>query len=45
VIDEGKIAEMGTHAELLAKDDGIYKKLVDMQMEVNKIQSNFLVEE
>jgi ATP-binding cassette subfamily B protein len=45
VIDEGRIAEMGTHAELLAKEDGIYKKLVDMQMEVNKIQSNYLAED
>jgi ATP-binding cassette subfamily B protein len=45
VIDDGKIAEMGTHEELLALDNGIYKKLVDMQMEVNKIQSNFLPEE
>ncbi|WP_025229680.1 ABC transporter ATP-binding protein [Fimbriimonas ginsengisoli] len=45
VIDDGRVAEVGTHEELLAKDDGIYKKLVDMQMEVNKIKSNYLVEE
>lgn len=44
VIDEGRIAEMGTHADLLAKEDGIYKKLVDMQMEVNQMQENFLGE-
>lgn len=45
VIDEGKIAEMGTHDELLAKEDGIYKKLVEMQTEVNKLRDNFLDEE
>jgi ATP-binding cassette subfamily B protein len=41
VIDEGQVAEMGTHAELLAKPDGIYKKLVDMQMEMNSVTDNF----
>jgi len=45
VIDAGKVAEIGTHEELLAKEDGIYRKLVDMQMEINKISSNFLVED
>ncbi|HWD40909.1 MAG TPA: ABC transporter ATP-binding protein [Fimbriimonas sp.] len=45
VIDEGKIAEVGTHDELLAKDDGIYKKLVDMQQEVNRMRANFVSEE
>ncbi len=44
VIDDGTIAEMGTHDELLAKEDGIYKKLVDMQLEVNKLRENFLGE-
>jgi len=45
VIDDGRVAEMGTHDELLGKSDGIYRKLVDMQMEVNKIQSNFITED
>lgn len=45
VIDEGKVAEIGTHDELLAKEDGIYRKLVDMQMEVNKLKANFITEE
>jgi ATP-binding cassette subfamily B protein len=45
VIDDGKIAEMGTHDELLALDGGIYRKLVDMQQEVNKLRSNFIAEE
>lgn len=42
VIQEGKIAEIGTHDELLSKEDGIYRKLVDMQMEVNKLRENFI---
>ena len=45
VIDEGKIAEIGTHEELLAKEDGIYKKLGDMQQEVNKLRANFISED
>ena len=32
----------GTVEELLAKEDGIYKKLVDMQSEISKMQNNFL---
>lgn len=45
VIDDGKIAEVGTHEELLALEDGIYKKLVDMQQEVNKLRENFIATE
>jgi len=45
VIDDGKIAEVGTHEELLAMEDGIYKKLVDMQQEVNKLRANFIAAE
>ena len=45
VIDDGKIAEMGTHDELLAIEGGIYKKLVNMQQEVNKLRSNFISED
>lgn len=44
VIDEGEIAEVGTHLELLAKEDGIYRKLVEMQQEVSKVQANYLAE-
>jgi ATP-binding cassette subfamily B protein len=45
VIDDGKIAEIGTHDELLALDGGIYRKLVDMQQEVNKLRANYIEEE
>lgn len=42
VMDEGKIIEVGTHDELLAKPQGTYKKLVDMQLEMNKVRSDNL---
>jgi ATP-binding cassette, subfamily B, bacterial len=45
VIEEGKIAEIGTHDELMEKEGGIYRKLVDMQQEVNKIRDNFVMED
>jgi ATP-binding cassette subfamily B protein len=31
VLDDGKIAEMGTHTELLSNENGIYKKIYDIQ--------------
>ena len=31
VLDDGKIAEIGTHAELMAKN-GIYRSVYDLQM-------------
>ena len=31
VMDQGKIVEKGSHKELLAKDNGIYKKLRNIQ--------------
>jgi ATP-binding cassette subfamily B protein len=34
VIKNGQIAEAGTHAELLAQDDGVYRRLYDMQREL-----------
>ncbi len=33
VIERGKLAEEGTHAELLEKEDGVYKKLYTLQLE------------
>jgi ABC transporter, ATP-binding protein len=31
VMDQGKVVEKGSHKELLAKDNGIYKKLRNIQ--------------
>ena len=36
VIEHGKVAEEGTHAELLAKEDGVYRKLYTLQLEALK---------
>ncbi len=44
VIDDGMVAEVGTHAELLEKEGGIYRNLVEMQQEMTKAQANFIVE-
>jgi ATP-binding cassette subfamily B protein len=45
VMNEGQIAEIGTHDELLAKENGIYAKLVEMQLEMNSVSQGFLFEE
>ena len=34
VIDEGRMTEHGTHAELLAKPEGTYKRLCELQQEL-----------
>lgn len=38
VLEDGKIAEMGTHDELTEKM-GVYRRLVDIQQELSKIQA------
>jgi ATP-binding cassette, subfamily B, bacterial len=42
VIEKGKVAEVGTHDELLKKEGGTYAKLVEMQQQINKIAENFI---
>jgi ATP-binding cassette, subfamily B, bacterial len=39
VMEKGKVAEVGTHEELMAKEDGIFRRLVDMQTEINKLRA------
>jgi len=39
VLDRGRIAEVGTHDTLLSQDEGVYKKLVDMQTEMAKVRA------
>ena len=34
VMEEGRLAEAGTHRELLAKGDGIYRRLYELQLQV-----------
>jgi len=43
VIEKGKVVEQGTHEELLAMDEGHYRKLVDMQQAVNKLRDEALM--
>ncbi len=38
VMDKGKVAEVGTHDELMNKENGIFRRLVDMQLEINKLR-------
>ncbi|MBP7510579.1 MAG: ATP-binding cassette domain-containing protein [Bacteroidia bacterium] len=38
VIDHGTVQEMGTHELLMSKENGIYRKLVDLQLEWSSIE-------
>ncbi len=37
VIEDGEIVEEGTHAELMSREDGIYRKLVTIQTEWSRV--------
>ena len=39
VMERGKLVELGTHDELLAMPEGVFKKLVDMQQQVNDLHA------
>ncbi len=38
VVDDGRVAECGTHDELMAMENGIYHKLVRIQTELTKLE-------
>lgn len=37
VLEEGRLVEIGSHVELLAKEDGLFKRLCDMQTKNSQI--------
>ena len=39
VLDRGRIVEVGTHEELLSRDDGVYRNLVNMQTEMARVRA------
>lgn len=39
VLDDGKIAEQGTHEELMAIEDGVFAKLVKLQTDINRLRA------
>jgi ATP-binding cassette subfamily B protein len=39
VMEKGKVVELGTHDELMAKPEGVFRRLVEMQTEINKLRA------
>ncbi len=42
VMEKGKLVELGTHDELLDKPEGVFRRLVNMQQDVNKLRENLM---
>lgn len=42
VMEKGKMVELGTHDELLNKPEGVFRRLVNMQQDVNKLRENLI---
>ncbi|MBI3910390.1 MAG: ABC transporter ATP-binding protein [Armatimonadetes bacterium] len=36
VLEKGRVVEMGTHAELLSKEDGVFRRLVDLHRQLSE---------
>jgi ATP-binding cassette subfamily B protein len=36
VLDKGEVIEMGTHQELVAKKDGMYRRIYDIQTKIDE---------
>ena len=35
VLDKGEVVQMGTHAELLKDEDGMYRRIYDIQTKID----------